>query len=146
MSVAREQLSLIDGIVTETTLKYQELKEQLVELEKEMVDLYHVIEFGTFNAVQGYKLAKRVKETRQRRREVKEDVDLLAPIVEKFNTPMLQQADKEIRTKESKLSKQKYEFRALTTEVDGDIIALMKDTRYGYLKNNNRGKRRKQCQ
>lgn len=51
--------------------EYEEIKEEKSKLDMEITDILHYIEFNNFNAVQGYKLAKMLKDVTKRRREVK---------------------------------------------------------------------------
>ena len=51
--------------------EYDEVKEEKSKLDMEITDVLHYIEFNNFNAVQGYKLAKMLKNIMERRREVK---------------------------------------------------------------------------
>lgn len=45
--------------------------------DKAIEDMLHVIELGTFNACQGYEIAKNVKELRQKRRKMKDELTAL---------------------------------------------------------------------
>ena len=51
--------------------EYEEIKEEKSKLDLEISDVLHYIEFNKFNVVQGYKLAKMLKDITERRREVK---------------------------------------------------------------------------
>ena len=51
--------------------EYDEVKEEKSKLDLEIADVLHYIELNNFNAVQGYKLAKMLKDITERRREVK---------------------------------------------------------------------------
>ena len=51
--------------------EYDEVKEEKSKLDMEITDVLHYIEFKNFNAVQGYKLAKMLKNIMERRREIK---------------------------------------------------------------------------
>ena len=51
--------------------EYDEVKEEYSKLDLEISDVLHYIEFNNFNAVQGYKLARMLKNITERRREVK---------------------------------------------------------------------------
>ena len=130
MSVAQEQLKFIDDIMTETILKYNELKRQKVYLEGQMQDLYHVIEFSTFNVVDGYKLAKMLKDIRVQRREVKDEIDLLNPIIVRYDINRLNEATKHVNIASTKLDNRKYEFRSFKKSDSEYIVKLMKDSNY----------------
>lgn len=56
---------------------WSELHEKLKQYELESNDLLHEIELTNFNACEGYILAKKLKEVRQRRREVKNKQEIL---------------------------------------------------------------------
>ena len=130
MSVAQEQLKFIDDIMTETILKYNELKRQKVYLEGQMQDLYHVIEFSTFNVVDGYKLAKMLKDIRVQRREVKDEIALLNPIIVRYDINRLNEATKHVNIASTKLDNRKYEFRSFKKSDSEYIVKLMKDSNY----------------
>lgn len=51
---------------------------QLSEVDKELSDIEHYIEFTKFSASEGYNLAKSIKECRQRRREIKNNLELIS--------------------------------------------------------------------
>lgn len=72
---------------TETAEMYAKysktINRQLAEVELEIEDLYHYIEFSSFNAAQGYKAYKMLKERLIKRRELKDSIILLDSIQEK---------------------------------------------------------------
>lgn len=49
-----------------------------------MTDINHYLELHTFNASQGYLLSKKISETRKQRREAKDLILMLEPIIELF--------------------------------------------------------------
>lgn len=51
--------------------EYDKVKEEHSKLDMEITDVLHYIEFNNFSAVQGYKLAKMLKDMTKQRREVK---------------------------------------------------------------------------
>lgn len=51
--------------------EYNEVKEEHSKLDMEIADVLHYIEFNNFNAAQGYKLAKMLKDITEQRREIK---------------------------------------------------------------------------
>ena len=53
------------------------LNEKLSELDKKIVDIEHYLEFYTFNASDGYKLAKRLKDILIERREIKNQIKII---------------------------------------------------------------------
>lgn len=70
--------------IAETYARYSRtINKQLSEVELEIEDLYHYIEFSSFNAAQGYKAYKMLKERLVKRRELKDSIVLLDSIQEK---------------------------------------------------------------
>ncbi|WP_182200115.1 hypothetical protein [Paraliobacillus salinarum] len=71
---------------------------QLTKINQEIQDLMHVVEFSSFNASDGYRLAKDLKIARKKRRELKNELELLEPLVsvlKKFRNN-LQEMDKAV--------------------------------------------------
>lgn len=73
--------------LTETAENYAKyaktINKQLSEVELEIEDLYHYIEFSSFNAAQGYKAYKMLKERLIKRRELKDSIVVLDSVQEK---------------------------------------------------------------
>lgn len=84
---------------------YQDLKGEYSSLVEEnkisdamIQDLLHSIEFENFNVVQGYKLAKQIKDIRIQRRELKNEFEAMQSLYS-FIQPMInkiEQADKRV--------------------------------------------------
>lgn len=51
--------------------------DDLKQCESEIIDLLHEIEFTKFDAYRGYKLCKEIQDVRQRRRKIKEKMEIL---------------------------------------------------------------------
>ena len=69
-------LRCIDHILKE----YPENYDRIGELEKQLTDTYHVIEFTPFDVQRGFKFAKQVQDIRRERRELKDSNELLKPL------------------------------------------------------------------
>lgn len=63
--------------VKEVQSELNELHSELPRVEHEINDILHLLEFKSFNASMGYKYAKQLKDARNRRRQIKEDIELL---------------------------------------------------------------------
>ena len=126
MSVAREQLNLIDGIITETLLKQEEMRKMESLLDKELADIDHIIEFSNFNGYEGYLLAKRMKDILITRREIKNELRIMEEITKGFTEHKLSEVSKKVTEVEKVVKNQKYKFRVLTESTDGDIIKIVK--------------------
>lgn len=53
------------------------LLEELSNIDKQICDVLHFLEFNSFSACEGYKLCKALKELRLKRREVKNELELI---------------------------------------------------------------------
>lgn len=74
-------------------------------IDKEIVDVYHTIELSTFNACEGYKLAKRLQDTLKRRRVIKDSEAML---------PLLADTAKNIKKAAESKNKRTYTYRVVT--------------------------------
>ncbi|WP_054751398.1 hypothetical protein [Piscibacillus salipiscarius] len=80
--------------------RYEQNEAAIVELEQEQLDLLHVTEFSNFNASEGYSLSKEVKEVRMKRRQLKNENELLhecLKVIKKMN-PHINQLNQSIGT------------------------------------------------
>jgi hypothetical protein len=96
---------------TEYFAKYSKsINKQLAEVELEIEDLYHYIEFSTFNASQGYHAYKMLKERLIKRRQLKDERIILDSIQEKN---MLTCTSENINETVEKLESRSYRPRVL---------------------------------
>lgn len=66
--------------------RFEYNKARIIEIEAELVDLYHYIEISPFkNIAEGYRLYRKHAELRRERRACKNENDLLQPIYEHFH-------------------------------------------------------------
>jgi AAA+ ATPase superfamily predicted ATPase len=77
------------------------------DLEGLELDVLHILENENFNVVQGYKLAKMIKDARIRRRDVKNEIDPLVNLKKNF-------VEKNIKELKSTLSSIQNQDRILT--------------------------------
>lgn len=78
------QLDELKNSINDLALKFSTLKgnkewlqDQQSEIDKQINDILHFIEFEKFSACEGYKLCKALKELRLKRREVKNELELI---------------------------------------------------------------------
>jgi len=76
-----EIVSNLNDIEEIYTRNFEEIK----HLDGLITDLLHAIEFGEFDIEQGYEYAKTIKETRMRRRKLKDQNQILFPAYEMLN-------------------------------------------------------------
>ena len=93
----------------------RELNEQLSTLDKTIIDLQHEIEFGKFDVFKGYKKLKQLQDVLIERREVKNEWELIQPLIR--YTGNLEDKVNEIHNiiieKESKYEHRQYTPRVL---------------------------------
>ncbi len=77
-----DKVSDLNGLAKEAKRRKEELMKQLHDLEGELLDIEHYIEFSNLNAAQGYKASKDIKECRVKRRSVKNELLVLEIILE----------------------------------------------------------------
>lgn len=72
-------------IFNNTIKEYNASNDQIKICDNKLTDIEHYIEMANFNASEGYKLSKQIKDIRVLRREHKEIVYLFEPVYELFN-------------------------------------------------------------
>lgn len=72
-----DKVSDLNGLAKEARRRKEELMKQLHDLEDELLDIEHYIEFSNLNAAQGYKASKDIKECRVKRRSIKNELLVL---------------------------------------------------------------------
>lgn len=106
---------------------------EVCSYEKEIMDIEHVLELTNFHASKGYQYAKDIQQVRKRRRELKDEIELLTPLVEiiekmKANDNHLNKAVGEIRRIKQSHGKRTYRMRIrqdLQHEVDKQNLFLL---------------------
>ena len=105
LSVFEEQAGMAKG-------NEDYLNEELSNLDKEISDVLHYIEFYKFNAAEGSKLAKLLKTITEKRRDVKNELKLIN-IIKTHTLNMV--GDGKTTTAIKALDDQKYNPRILTS-------------------------------
>lgn len=105
-----DKIETMNGLVDDA-LKYKYvLLQQLSNIDKEICDVMHYIEFSNLNAAQGYKAFKMIKDRRIKRRTIKNELAVIEIIIsKKFSDSMREEIVKAIE----KLDKRTYEPRIL---------------------------------
>lgn len=110
-----DKLSGLNGLASEALHRKEKLIEQLSEVDKELCDLLHYIEFCNLNAAQGYKAYKMIKDRRIKRRSIKNELDVLSIILGK---KLSESVTDEITKAVSGMDKRTYEPRVLNELFD----------------------------
>lgn len=123
--VAQEQLRLLDGAITEFTLKHQDLKKQLHIYDLQVQDLEHIIEAVDFNASEGYKLAKKLQQIKRARREVKDNLEVFKCVTTTINFGSLSGVQPKIDKTVKGFEKRGYLVKGLSKSCNPEIIGLL---------------------
>ena len=110
-----DKISGLNGLASEALHRKEELINQLSEVDKELCDINHYIEFVNLNAAQGYKAYKMIKDRRIIRRSIKNELDVLNIILGK---KISETATDEIQKAISGMDKRTYEPRVLNELFD----------------------------
>ncbi len=110
-----DKVSDLNGLAKEAKRRKEELMKQLHDLEGELLDIEHYIEFSNLNAAQGYKASKDIKECRVKRRSVKNELLVLEIILEQRVNEMV---DEEIHKRVQGMDKRTYKPRIRTDLFD----------------------------
>jgi len=110
-----DKVSDLNGLAKEAQKRKKELIKQLHDLEDELLDIEHYIEFSNLNAAQGYKASKDIKDCRMKRRSVKNELLVLDIILEQRVDEMV---DEEIHKRVQGLDKRTYKPRIRTDLFD----------------------------
>ena len=78
-----DKISDLNGLASDALRRKEELNQKLSNIDKEICDLLHYIEFCNLNAAQGYKVYKMLKERRIIRRSIKNELSVLNIILSK---------------------------------------------------------------
>lgn len=74
--------TLIKNAIRDLPDTFNKNKHEINQLENEIQDLLHVIEFTKFNAHEGWKLSKQLKEARAKRRTLKNENERIEPLLQ----------------------------------------------------------------
>lgn len=110
-----DKVSGLNGLADEALHRKEELINQLSEVDKELCDINHYIEFCNLNAAQGYKAYKMIKDRRVKRRSIKNELEVLNMILGK---KLSESVTNEITNAVSGMDKRIYEPRVLNELFD----------------------------
>ncbi len=94
-----DKVSELNGLRNDAAKRKEELCKQLSDVDKELSDINHYIEFCNLNAAQGYKAYRMVKERRVKRRSIKNELVVVDAILEKkISDPIKEEIEKVIHS------------------------------------------------
>ena len=106
-----DKVTSFNGLVKEATVRRETLNNKLSDIDQEITDIMHFIEWKKLNAAQMCKACKMLKERREKRRKIKNELKVVTYITEcTTRTTMEEDLHKIIDT----LDNRKYEPRKMT--------------------------------
>lgn len=112
---------MLRTIITEAPKLLESNSEEITRLEKEIMDIDHIIELTEFNASKGYKLAKEIQKARRRRRVLKDQNELIKPLVEVLKRPKITEHELNKAVGEIRRCKRMHENRTYKMRVREDL-------------------------
>lgn len=105
----------IEGKLQEVINTYDQLLKDQEKNNDLLCDIEHIIEFDKFNAYEGYLYAKKLQETRNTRRSIKNELKTLRPLYEYAKQRMndMKMKKESITKQDSELEKSGYNMRVL---------------------------------
>lgn len=73
----QEQLKAVRYILVEVPKLFELVQKEFHKVNDETQDLLHVLELGKLNAIEMSKITRQLKEVRQKRRELKDELEIL---------------------------------------------------------------------
>lgn len=95
------------------------------------MDIEHVIELTNFNASKGYILAKDIQVARKQRRKLKDEIELLAPVVEVIKKLNFKESDFNRAIGDIRRIKKRYENRSYKMRVRTDLQYEVEERKVG---------------
>lgn len=119
---------LLRAILIDMPKTYESNKQEIEHCEKEIIDIEHVIELTHFNAAKGFNLAKEIQRVRGRRRRLKDQNELLSPLVELAGRMKTFQHDVNKVLGDVRKVKQRHECRSYKMRVREDLQSEIHET------------------
>ena len=110
-----ERFGECEDIADEAKQREKELSNQLSNIDKEISDILHEIEFkDKFDLFWGWKASKKIQSKRKERREIKDEMNIINNILSKNISNI---SRKNIKKIVSNLSKRSYSYRVMEDEI-----------------------------
>lgn len=112
---------ILREIITDAPKMLESNLEEIKNLDLEIVDIEHVLELKPFNASKGYSYARQISEARKRRRVLKDQNDLLKPLVEVLRRPKITENELNKAVGEIRRVKRSHDGRTYRMRVRTDL-------------------------
>lgn len=116
-----EKLSIVLDVLVEYPQKYEKLKQDLQIISSERQDILHALELGKLDAIQRTKLVNDLKVVQNRRRKIKDELEVLDEIKRFTSTLRLKERQINETIERIKSIKERQEKRTYTMRVRTDL-------------------------
>lgn len=121
-----QSLLVVRDVCVNSNKRYEHLEEALRKIEAEIQDIAHVIEFCKFNAYEGFYLARELQKVRNERRNVKNEMELLKPIIDLMDKQKPNENNLSRLIGDIRKIKSKHQTRSYRMRVRNDLEAMIK--------------------
>lgn len=116
-----EKLLIVLDVLVEYPQKYEKLKQDLQIISSERQDILHALELGKLDAIQRTKLVNDLKGVQNRRRKIKDELEVLDEIKRFTSTLRLKERQINETIERIKSIKERQEKRTYTMRVRTDL-------------------------
>lgn len=124
-----EKLSIVLDVLVEYPQKYEKLKQDLQIISSERQDILHALELGKLDAIQRTKLVNDLKVVQNRRRKIKDELEVLDEIKRFTSTLRLKERQINETIERIKSIKERQEKRTYTMRVRTDLQDVVDNAR-----------------
>ncbi|OHX42350.1 hypothetical protein [Cytobacillus oceanisediminis] len=78
----------LSALYADTKTQFERLNGLQSALDRKVSEIYHIVEKTDFNLTEGHELARKLKETLQQRRVIKQEIALLMPVYQSLKEQM----------------------------------------------------------
>lgn len=116
-----DKFGVCEDVLNEATERMKLLLEKQRKLDNELIDILHIIEIeNSKDLYNGWLQYKRIRENREKRRLVKDEIIIIGDILEKVNSSCFQR--ERLQKSIDGLFTRKYTFRVVEEETDNDTV------------------------
>lgn len=126
MCIAIDILDTIWGNIDTAKFEIERLRQELSTVDKTISDILHELELcESLNASQGYKYARMLKNLREDRRYIKNELEELQLLFERFDSFHIHRLKKSLIDLETRQEKRLYTPRVLTSDKRKNMLNII---------------------
>ena len=117
-------LKSLEELSSKIDSSFESSRKELSKYDSELCDIYHYIEFGKYDAIEGWRILKILKDTLKKRRDAKDALAIKDSINSSLKTYIKKASDSYEKYKLSVTGERKYNYR---TKVIKKAVKPVKD-------------------